>query len=209
MNENSYYLTPSGEKILDDAYELFLNNIYTTLDSGEKTFKDITINGKRVFIDMNKEIEGKSLTFWHLASQGTSETKYDMFPCENHLAKAECTTKCDYLSQNNFLSDYNRIPCIYRAEKISYLFKTINVYNQNNKDSRIKYWTIKEDDCKHLKIRYTDKFMDYIVIFKIQYKPDKTDISQYRLITSYPIVLKSYARRFNREYNNYLQHKRK
>lgn len=78
----------------------------------------------------------------------------------------------------------------------------INSYNP-----RIPKWTINEKDEKHLKIRFIDKEedIDYIIIMKVNYCKGMIDISQYRLITAYPLVMKSYKIRFDREYKRCIE----
>lgn len=195
------YLEKSKE-IFDEAYSKLEKFLYKTKTKDEIIFNDLKINGKRLFIDGRESIEEKIIPFWHLASQGKDELKYDMYPCENHELKKFCVQKCEFDTEDNFLKDIDRIPCIYRASKIQTFIDVIKLYNENSNDPRIQKWTIKEKDGKHLKIRFIDKQkdIDYIIIMRINYCKGMTDISQYRLITAYPVIMKSYKKRFDREY---------
>jgi hypothetical protein len=195
------YLAKSQE-IFDDAYSKLEKFLYKSKTEDEIIFNDLKINGKRLFIDGRESIDEKIIPFWHLASQGKDELKYDMYPCENHELKKICVQKCEFDIEDNFLKDIDRIPCIYRASKIQTFIDVIKLYNENSDDPRIQKWTIKEKDGKHLKIRFIDKQkdIDYIIIMRINYCKGMTDISQYRLITAYPVIMKSYKKRFDREY---------
>lgn len=201
QNINEPYPEKSQE-IFDNAYSKLEKFLYKSKTNEEIIFNDLKINGKRLFIDGRESIDGKIIPFWHLGSQGRDELKYDMYPCENHELKRFCVSKCEFDTENNFLKEINRIPCIYRASKIQTFIDIINLYNENPDDPRIQKWTIKEKDGKHLKIRFIDKEqdIDYIIIFRINYLKGMTDISQYRLITAYPVIMKSYKKRFDREY---------
>lgn len=198
---NEPYLEKSQE-IFDEAYNKLEKFLYKSKTEDKIIFNDLKINGKRLFIDGRESIEEKIIPFWHLASQGKDELKYDMYPCENHELKKFCVQKCEFDTEDNFLKDIGRIPCIYRASKIQTFIDVIRLYNENPNDPRIQKWTIKEKDGKHLKIRFIDKQkdIDYIIIMRINYCKGMTDISQYRLITAYPVIMKSYKRRFDREY---------
>lgn len=193
------YLEKSQE-IFNEAYSKLEKFLYKSKTEDEIIFNDLKINGKRLFIDGRESIDEKIIPFWHLASQGKDELKYDMYPCENHELKKICVSKCEFDIEYNFLKDIDRTPCIYRASKIQTFIDIIKLYNENPDDSRIQKWTKKEKDGKHLKIRFIDKEIDYIIIMKVNYNKDMTDISQYRLITAYPVIMKSYKRRFDREY---------
>ena len=202
MEENKSINEPYLEKnqdIFDKAYNKLEKFLYKSKTEDEIIFNDLKINGKRLFIDGRESIEEKIIPFWHLASQGKDELKYDMYPCENHELKKFCIQKCEFDTEDNFLKDIDRIPCIYRASKIQTFIDVIKLYNENPNDSRIQKWTIKEKDGKHLKIRFIDKQKD-IIIMRINYCKGMTDISQYRLITAYPVIMKSYKKRFDREY---------
>ena len=203
-NINEPYLEKSQE-IFNEAYSKLEKFLYKSKKEDEIIFNDLKINGKRLFIDVKDSINEKIIPFWHLASQGKYELKYDMYPCENHELKKYCIPKCEFDVEDNFLKDIDRIPCIYRASKIQTFIDVINLYNKNPNDPRIQKWTIKEKDGKHLKIRFIDKQkdIDYIIIMKINYCKEKIDISQYRLITAYPVIMKSYKRRFDKEYREY------
>lgn len=205
MEENKSIDEPYLEKsqeIFDETYSKLEKFLYKSKTEDEIIFNDLKINGKRLFIDGRESIEEKIIPFWHLASQGKDELKYDMYPCENHELKKFCVQKCEFDTENNFLKDINRIPCIYRASKMQIFIDVIKLYNENPNDPRIQKWTIKEKDGKHLKIRFIDKQkdIDYIIIMRINYCKGMTDISQYRLITAYPVIMKSYKKRFDREY---------
>ena len=194
-----------SKEIFDEAYNKLEKFIIKEKTEENIVFNKVEIEGKRIFIDVRNKIEDKIIPFWHLASQGRDELKYDMYPCENHPLKKDCIQECDFSNPNNFLNEINRVPCIYRASKIGTFIDIINIYNSNPNDERILKWTRKEKDGKHLKIRFIDKLkdIDYIIILKINYNKDKTDIAQYRLVTAYPVVLKSYKKRFDREYNEF------
>lgn len=205
MEENKSIDEPylqKNQEIFDEAYNKLKKFLYKSKTKDETIFNDLKINGKRLFIDGRESIEEKIIPFWHLASQGKDELKYDMYPCENHELKKICVQKCEFDTEDNFLKDIDRIPCIYRASKIQTFIDVIKLYNENPNDPRIQEWTIKEKDGKHLKIRFIDKQkdIDYIIIMRINYCKKMTNISQYRLITAYPVIMKSYKKRFDREY---------
>lgn len=207
--EKSYL--EKNQKLFDEAYNILEKFLYKNKTEDEIEFNDLKIKGRRLYIDGRESIDGKILPFWHLASQGKDELKYDMYPCENHELKKVCINKCIFDTEHNFLKEKNRIPCIYRASKIQTFIDVINLFNENPEDTRIQTWTIKEKDGKHLKIRFIDKEqdIDYIIIMRINYNKENTDISQYRLITAYPVIMKSYKKRFDREYRQYKENRKK
>lgn len=202
MQEKEIPYLQKNQELFDIEYEKLEKFLYKNKTEDEIEFNDLKINGKRLFIDGRESINNKILPFWHLASQDKEELKFDMYPCENHELKKLCITKCIFDTEDNFLKEINRIPCIYRASKIQTFIDVIKLYNQNPNDPRIQKWTIKGKDGKHLKIRFIDKEedIDYIIIMKVIYNKRMTDISQYMLITAYPVIMKSYKRRFDREY---------
>ena len=202
MQEKEKPYLEKSQEIFDEAYKKLEKFLYKSKTEDAIEFNDLKINGKRLFIDGRESINNKILPFWHLSSQGREELKYDMYPCENHELKKFCIQKCIFDTEDNFLKDINRIPCIYRASKIQNFIDIINLNNQNPEDPRIQKWTVKEKDGKHLKIRFIDKEqdIDYIIIMRVNHNKKMTDISQYRLITAYPVIMKSYKKRFDREY---------
>lgn len=209
QEEKPYFI--QNQEIFDEANKKLEKFLYKTKTKEKIEFNNLRINGKRLFIDGRESIEEKILPFWHLASQGKDELKYDMFQCENHEVKRICVTECDFESDSNFLKEFDRIPCIYRASKIQTFIDIIELFNNNPQDPRIKTWTVKENGGKNLKIRFIDKEqdIDYIIIMKINYTKGMTDISQYRLVTAYPVIMKSYKNRFDKEYNTYLKSRSK
>lgn len=214
MKENEQEEKPYFAKnieIFDEANRKLEKFLYKTKTENKIEFNDLKIKGKRLFIDGKISVEEKILPFWHLASQGKDELKYDMFPCENHELKRICVTECDFESESNFLKEFDRIPCIYRASKIQTFIDIIELFNNNPQDPRIQTWTVKENGGKNLKIRFIDKEqdIDYIIIMKINYTEGMRDISQYRLVTAYPVIMKSYKKRFDREYKTYLESRSK
>lgn len=201
--ENELPYLEETQRIFNESYKKFQKFLYKEKTKDKIEFNDIKINGRRLFIDGRQSIDNKILPFWHLVSQGEDDLKFDMYPCENLELKKICVQECELDNENNFLKDIKRVPCIYRASKIQTFIDVIDLYNQNPKDPRLQTWTRQEKDGKHFKIRFIDKHqdIDYIIITKILYTKGKTDISQYRLITAYPVVMKSYKKRFYREYN--------
>jgi len=191
----------------DDANELF--NIAYTAFCMEIVHKETrpTLFGKFIYIDTKKTLDGEKMDgFWHVASIGVDDSKYDMYPCYNDNTYVKCIYRCKINNPNNFLKYYNSIPCLYRADKVRWIKEIIELANQNNKHKNLKIWKQKrKNGDKHLLIRYINESVDYVIIFKINYKNNKE--SYYRLITAYPVVLKSYKRRFDKEYQQYISSK--
>lgn len=201
----------SNNRIFDKSYKIFEDFLYKKNEDNSLEFNNIQILGKKLFIDGRSKIDGKVISFWHLCSQNKDELKYDMYPCINDKTRRLCYSKCNFNQSTNFLREIYRVPCIYRAVRIPIFINIVDTINKNPEDSRIKYWKIKEGNMVHRKIRYTDMDadIDYIIILKPQYTKNKEDISQYLLITAYPIVLKSYSKRFEKEYQEFINREEK
>ncbi|MBO0962459.1 hypothetical protein J1P26_22455 [Neobacillus sp. MM2021_6] len=161
--------------------------------------------GRQVYINVNPGPDGKDYGFWHIASIGEDDTKFDMFPCENHIAHRICRYKCDSEHQDNFLQEINSVPCIYRAHRVNWIKEIIDLANKDRNHPNLRIWQQAGKKGKRLLIRFIneDVSMDYVLVFQIEYKPNKSDIRWYRLITGYPVVLKSYKKRFNKEFLEY------
>lgn len=160
-----------------------------------------TLFGRRLFIDARDQIDDKINGFWHVASIGADDSKFDMYPCSNDVAIGKCVFLCNVDHQDNFLKHKNSTPCIYRASRISWIRQIIDMTNDSEEFSKLKIWTHERNGEKHLLIRYQFEIIDYIIIFKISYK--NNDIEFFRLITAFPVVLKSFKKRYDREYNNF------
>lgn len=192
------------ENIFENSYESIKEKLINR-ENRPKLF------GKFIFIDERKLYDNKENAYWHSASMGEDDTKFDSDPCQNDDTKLHCKYRCNCDHEDNFLIEENRVPCLYRADRILWLYEIIRLVNINDLE-KIKIWICVNNRKKekNLKIRYVDNEfdIDYIIIFKIAYKKDKTDISSYKLITGYPVVLKSYKRRFDKEYNDYIKKKK-
>lgn len=163
---------------------------------------------KFIYIDANYSYEPEKVNcFWHISSIGVDHYKYDMYPCSNDAANGECHFMCDINHENNFLKDINSIPCIYRASRIKWVRQIINLANINPKYANLRIWRQYNSKTKehNLLLRYIDRHIDYVIIFNISYKG--RDIYCYRLTTAFPVVLKSYKKRFDKEYSEYIKKK--
>lgn len=188
------------ELIIDEAY-LFYKQFFLDRETRPK------IKGN--FIYMNESlIENKENGFWHISSIGEDETKFDSFPCNNDILSTECIFQCDSDHEDNFLKKINSIPCVYRANRIPVLLHVINLYNDGNKDNIMSWIQNKKGTSdKNLMIRYKDKLIDYILIFRINRDKKSGKLNNYQFVTAYPVVLKSYKRRFDGEYKEFLTKK--
>lgn len=194
---------PIAFPVGEDPYELF-NKAYDIfcLVFGLKEERPNLLN-KFIYIDTRKTFDGEKFDgFWHIASIRTGE-KYDMFPCYNNIAYEKCKFLCQINHENNFLKNKKSVPCLYRADKIIWIKEIINIVNENKKHKNLKIWKQKNKKREErLLIRYVSKNIDYVIIFRIHYKGKS--VHYYRLITAYPVVLKSYKRRYDREYRQYI-----
>lgn len=127
-----------------------------------------------------------------------------MDTCENDISHCKCIYMCDVLHKDNFLVEENSIPCIFRANKVIWIKEIISLANQNKNHENLKIWKWIDNKTKEktLKIRYMDKGkdIDYILIFAIK---NKNNDIYYLLKIAYPVKLKSYRCRFNKEYEKY------
>ena len=144
--------------LFDDAYAVF---------QVELNFRDNrpTLFGKRIFIDATSQIDNKIIGFWHMASIGADDSKFDMFPCSNDEAIGRCVFLCNADHSENFLKHMNSTPCIYRASRVGWVRQIIEIAG-SREESYLTVWT--HDDnrgqkCLHL--RYRSGLIDYIVIF--------------------------------------------
>jgi len=178
--------------LFDDAYTVF--QVELNLRDNRPT-----LFGKRIFIDATSEIDGKIIGFWHAASNGPAEdSKFEMLPCANDDAIGKCIFECNMDHPENFLKDTNRTPCIYRACRVGWISQIIRIADSCKKPNTIIVWTSdNQRGEKFLNLRYRCGSIDYIVIFKISYK--NKEIVCFRLITAYPIVLRRYKRRYEKE----------
>ncbi|RKD22468.1 hypothetical protein SAMN02745883_00677 [Caminicella sporogenes DSM 14501] len=187
----------NDKQFFDEAYNIFQMEL-------QARYNRPNLFNKFIYIDEKVKYDNKPNGFWHISSIGEDDTKYDMYPCCNDITNGLCKYMCDFGHPENFLKDDNSIPCIYRACRIKWVREIIELANNNKNHPNLRIWQHKNQRTKEktLKIRYLNGCIDYIIIFKISYK--NSDIYCYRLKTAYPVVLKSYKKRFDREYNNYI-----
>lgn len=168
------------------------------------------LNGYPVVVN-DSFIAGIEEIFVHLITLGDEDAKFDMYPCQNHQTSTWCKTKCNQYSggANRYGfpngSDFiaNRVECVYRAYHLPYLPYIIDCVNNGDEVDKISMWEIpnkKNKRYSRLHIRYQDETIDYIVFLDINYNHEKPF---YSLISGYPVVLKSYKRRFDKEYRIY------
>jgi hypothetical protein len=189
-------------EVFEEAHALFSEQIINR-DNRPKLF------GRFIYFDETKKIQDKEDSYWHIASIGEDDYKYDMYPCQNHIAQMRCKFQCNSDHPDNFLRSYNSIPCLFRAHKINWIKNIIDLANQDSNHPNLKIWKKehKKPREKRLFIRYLNPPIDYVLIFTIVYTPNKNDIKYYKFITAYPVVLKSYKRQFDKDYERYLQKK--
>lgn len=191
------------QTIFADSYSLFCKKL---LDRDNRP----ELLGRFIFID-ESQIQGREDGFWHIASIGEdfddkkADYKFDMYPCQNHVAYEKCIYKCEINHPENYLREINSIPCIYRAHKINWVWDIINLVNENRNHENLYIWRKKHHKSgdKRLFIRYLDEVIDYIIIFQIVYNKEKNDIRMYKFITAYPVVMKSYKAQFDKDFNKY------
>jgi hypothetical protein len=186
-------LAAAPQELFEQSYQIYINDL-------KNRDNRPNLLGKFLFIDESSGAHGKDRGFWHLASIGEDDSKFDMYPCQNHEAYTICSYLCESGHKDNFLKDDNSIPCIYRAHKINWVREIINLVNCNPSHPNIRIWKQKTKSDSRLKIRYLNNEIDYVLIFAIVYNERRNDIRMYKLITAYPVVLKSYKRRFDKEY---------
>ncbi|WP_028976432.1 hypothetical protein [Sporolactobacillus terrae] len=190
----------NNDRLFERAYDIFISEM---LDRSNRP----TLFGKFIFIDERLTVKNKEASFWHVASIGSDDTKYDMFPCENHIAEKYCVFQCQYNDEQNYLKSENSIPCIFRAHKVNWIRIIIELANNNRRNVHLRIWKrwvkTRRGREKRLFIRYVDRPTDYVLIFSIVYNHDKTDIAMYKFITAYPVVLKSFKFEFNKDYEQY------
>ncbi|MDM0600252.1 hypothetical protein KLF26_00280 [Clostridium perfringens] len=182
------------DDIFKKGYEIFCSELL------ERENRPLLL-GKFLYIDERELHDGKANGFWHCSSMGEDDTKFDQDPCENDITKELCKYKCDVRCESNFLKEKRRVPCVYRANRIIWIRKIIDLVNEKKFDC-IKIWKCfnKRTRTKDLKIWYDDGIISYVLIFEIQYNENKNDIRMYVLKSGYPVVLKSYKRRFQKEF---------
>jgi hypothetical protein len=186
-------VTTDPQELFEKSYQIFVEELKNR-DSRPLLF------GKFLYINERAGAQGKDEGFWHLASIGEDDTKFDMFPCQNHESHSICNYLCEADHEENYLKEINSIPCIYRAHKINWVKEIIDLASSEPSHPNIRIWKQKTKWDTRLKIRYVNKHIDFILIFAIVYNEKRDDIKMYKLITAYPVVLKSYKRRFDREY---------
>lgn len=184
------------DDIFQKGYEIFCDDLL-------KRENRPLLLGRTIYIDEKQLYDGKANGFWHCSSMGKDDTKFDQDPCENDITKKYCKYRCNIECESNFLKEEGRIPCVYRANRIVWIRKIIDLVNQG-KLNFIKIWKCinKRTRSKDLKIWYDDGIISYVLVFQIRYNENKSDIKKYVLKTGYPVVLKSYKRRFQREFES-------
>ena len=160
-----------------------------------------------VFINFDDEFQGKPRSFWHIASIGDDDSKYEKIPCAGDPAESFCTYQCDPDHKENFLQTVNRIPCCFRACRIRWIGEIIRLANENPPTPLLRVWKQKNQRTgeNNLLIRFMENAVDYVVVFRAIYK--HSDIYMYQLVTAYPVVLPGFKRRFDKEYENYCRKK--
>lgn len=185
----------TDEKLFEESYKIFEKELRLLENRPQ-------LLGENIYIDCKDFADdGKELSYWHICSIGADDSKFDMYPCLNDTVKNICQYQCEVEHEENFLKDRNSIPCLYRASKIFWIKEIIELANQDQENENIRIWKTKDKQAHdNLLIRYVTATIDYVIIFVIQ-KPGSKYL--YRLKTAFPIVLKSYKKRYDREYLSY------
>lgn len=164
-------------------------------------------NGYPIQVD-DEIIDNYEKSFIHLIT--VEDKNSDIYPCQNHLISTACKTKCiKNCVQNRFLflsggnSVEQRVECVYRAYYVPLASLILDWCIEGENQDKIKIWeypTKHNKSLSRLNIRYTDGVIDYVLILDIDYNYNKPF---YQLITAYPIVFKSFKKRFDKEYKKY------
>jgi hypothetical protein len=203
MNVNlSQYIDPKAYTDIDELFE-YTYTIFQ-LEINDRKSRPTLFN-KFIYIDGNYNYGTEKIDiFWHISSIGAEDTKFDMYPCLNDIANSICKYLCNVDHCENILKEHNSVPCIFRTCRIKWIKQIIELVNKNPKHENIRIWKQKNRRTgeNNLLIRYTRGHIDYAMVFKINVK--EKEVNYYRFITAYPVVLKSYKRRFDREYEEYI-----
>ena len=183
-------IIPNGNSFEDNIefiYQLFLN------DFQDKNLRP-TINGKFVYVDMNKKTDQKPDVFWHLISLDQTHN-FKVLPCLNTPTQKHCTKNCN----NKCYQCLNRNVCLYRGVRLIWVLDILNVYNANPADSRLKCYYETCNERQRLKILYhdeTEEVIDFIVVLE-EYN------NYYKLITGYPVFYDHLVIKYNQDYAKY------
>lgn len=186
-----------------------LEDISAIMDKCHIVFKETMANkgnraklGEReVAVPLNW-IDFKAELFWHAASI-EEKVKLDIQPCINDIASSLCANNCiDAFEPIIMNNGTEREKCIYRAVRVSWIRKIIDLYNKG--DKRLKYWEkINSKKKNRIYLRYQEAEIDYIVI--LEDKSDKRVI----LITGYPVFFVSAKKDYESDYQNYIKNLKK
>lgn len=197
MTENAIDFIDLGDKtdandIIETCYKAFKE---TTFKISERPL----LNSKVVSVPIGEWIDGRSSTFWHMASLKISE-KFTVLPCQNTNLAALCNQNCITCEQQVTVKGQLRNVCFYRAAQVHLMNKVLKDLNAGA--SHVKMWEKKElsSGRNNTYVRYQNGSMDYLLLF--------TDRKQkYELITGYPIFYIRSKDGFESDYKRYLQSK--
>lgn len=191
----------------DEKYESIFEKTYAVYEEELKNRGNRPkLMGKFIFINEMAEDDGKDNAFWHISSIGADDSKFDSYPCNNHICYQKCKFLCEVEHEENHLKDRNSVPCIYRSICMPLIKILIEMVNQKDENPNLKVWESINSKTKEKSfcIRYESQQegIDYIIIFAKKGGKTGKDVF-YTLKTAFPISLKSFKKRFNREYDKY------
>lgn len=197
----------------DENDEVIFEKVYARYEEELKNRENRPeLMGKFIFINEKPEEDGKDNAFWHISSIGADDSKFDSYPCNNHICYQRCKFLCDVEHEENHLSSRNSVPCIYRSIHLPLIKILIEMVNQKSQSPNLKVWESINNNTKEKSfcIRYESQQegIDYIAIFAKKGGKNGKEVF-YTLKTAFPVSLKSYKRRFKREYENYIEKRAK
>ncbi|MDY3359183.1 MAG: hypothetical protein SOY04_02085 [Clostridium celatum] len=194
------------------TYKAILEKIYETYEAKVKyLYNEIDIKGIKIFFPLTApKILGKDRIFWHITGFESREiSKINTHICNSdERSYSKCRVVCNEncrSKQRKYKLDENTTKhfCIYRAIRVVWIPRIIQLYNEG--DSRVRGWYNYQKDKKGNKrlqfyIRFIEGLTDYIIIFEAIKKEDL--VTQYKFVTAFPVFFLDEKDRFDKSFNN-------
>ncbi|WP_436513830.1 hypothetical protein [Clostridium thermobutyricum] len=180
-----------GQDPFIEEYRLFIDMI-----------SRLSILDNKIVID-KKIIGGMHERFMHAVSCEEQKLKdKDYPPCVNELAMEVCATKCNSINSRFCFKEINRVECLYRLSRISWIEDMISMLEDN--DERISCWKYEKKDFTnnkykmHWYLRYKEGGKDFLVVFRED--KDKLGNINLNFRTAYPVYLPGDKYKLDKEY---------
>lgn len=189
----------SGLSNLADIFEKCYKNFKSTIICKEHRPK---FGDKEIFVQIKWLEDHKAEIFWHISSI-EKKKELDILPCNNSIETSKCDDNCiTGINSIKMSNGDERAKCIYRATRVCWINKIIEMYN--NKDKRVLFWEKVQNKGKtRIYLRYIEEENDYVVVF------EKKSEKRVVFVTGYPVFFINAKKQFDKDYMKFNEKKDK